>query len=97
MREQFRRLRGSGVFEVWPENWRAFEIFQACETQWTVLVAGLEGVRWWEGIDYERLQSVIELLPPEPGTQVPPPRQLFRQIQLLERAAKDALNSMRGR
>lgn len=24
----------SGDFEVWPENWPAFELFMRCQTQW---------------------------------------------------------------
>lgn len=94
IRGEFKRIKGSGNFEVWPENWRAFELFEACSTQWDVLAAGLEGTRFWEGINYTRLADVAErLLPPAEDTYVPPKRELFQQIRILERAAMRALNA----
>ena len=32
------------VFEVWPENWPALELFMQCQTQWRTGPAGLLGL-----------------------------------------------------
>jgi hypothetical protein len=43
------------VCEVWPENWRALNIFGDMMTQWTVGMGGPVGLR------YEALQAVLDL------------------------------------
>jgi hypothetical protein len=42
-------------FEVWPENWRAFSVFAALSTQWTVGMNGPTGLR------YEALPFALDL------------------------------------
>jgi hypothetical protein len=34
------------VFEVWPENWRALELFVMLETQWNVGFSGATGLNY---------------------------------------------------
>jgi hypothetical protein len=43
------------AFDVWPENWRAAQVFAALGTQWTVGIAGATGLR------YEALSFVFEM------------------------------------
>lgn len=62
------------MFEVWAENWPAWEVFEACATQWRVAPMG--GVL---GLDYPALEILIRAA----GHQL---RLLF-DIQIIERAA----------
>lgn len=41
--------------EIWPENWLAFEVFAAMQTQWR---AGMNGAT---GLDYAALEPVMRL------------------------------------
>lgn len=43
-------------FEVWPENWRALELFTACHTQWRLGPMG--GVL---GLDYQGVAAVFRM------------------------------------
>lgn len=96
VREQFRQRARNLVVEVWPENWRAWELFCAAATQWDVLAvpAGLGGaVVRYRGINYSRLADLRDrLLPADPRYPDPAPRDLFRQLQLLEATALPMLN-----
>lgn len=93
-RDAFRQRDRAAVFEVWPENWRAFELFDALESQW-IIVAGAGGV-FYQGINYSALDHVERRMPPAPGDDVPEPRELFAQLRLLEREARHHRNSSRG-
>lgn len=43
------------VFQVWPENWQALELFIGCETQWRTGPAGLLG------LDYPAVLAMANL------------------------------------
>lgn len=90
-REAYRQRQESSTFEVWPENWRAFELFVALETQWDVAL-GPTGL-YFHGIRYGSLAEVERRLAPRPGDDVPDDRTVFEQLQLLEREARRHLNS----
>jgi hypothetical protein len=62
------------VFEVWADNWPAWEIFESCETQWRVAPMG--GVL---GLEY----PAVEILIRAAGH----PLRLLKDVQTIERAA----------
>ncbi|MGE0329690.1 MAG: DUF1799 domain-containing protein [Ramlibacter sp.] len=84
--------RDTQQYGVWPENWRAFELFTACATQWHREIAPT-GRIVWHGLPTERIESTQRRLPPAPGTEEPDPRELFHQLQDLEREALQQLNA----
>jgi hypothetical protein len=96
VREQFQKRRQGEGFGIWPENWRAFELFMACGDQWTIHCipgpVGAPGIVRYQGIDFRILDSVEARMPPSPGTEVPEPRDLFRQFRLLVQEAAAHLN-----
>lgn len=65
------------VFDVWPENWPAVQVFAAVGTQWTVGMAGSTGLR------YEALPFVFEMQ----GVQRDEWPELFDLIRLCEAEA----------
>lgn len=71
--------------EVWPENWKALEIFMMCRTQWRV-IAGMGGVSY-QGLDYTSLNSVID-------RKVKPKQRerVFDDVLLIESGALPELN-----
>lgn len=84
----------TAVFEVWPENWRAFELFAA--TPWKRgIVAGLGGGAVLHfGLDWPALDSIERRLPPADDDPEPPePRALFAQLKVLEAEALQHLNA----
>jgi hypothetical protein len=91
VREQFNERRRHEGFAVWPENWRAFELFLALDDQWDVHMGAMGGV-YYQGIDVRRLDSVEARVPPLPDIEVPAPRELLRQFKLLVNEAKQHLN-----
>jgi hypothetical protein len=72
------------IFYVHPDNWVAFEVFDACHTQWRVVV-GLGGA-FYQGLDYAAVNAVIQAL------QVKKPRKVFNQVRALEAGALSVLN-----
>jgi hypothetical protein len=90
-REALQQRRQSEEFEVWPDNWRAWELFAALETQWR-LVVGPGGGVFYEGIDYSVLDQVERRLPALDDEDLPDERTRWHQLQLLEREAKRHLN-----
>lgn len=95
VRGQFRERRAKATFEVWPENWRAFELFAAMRTQWIKRTLPDGSVRF-DGLNYQALDSVESRMPPDPAIEVPDPRTLFAQLRLLEDEALDHLNPLMG-
>lgn len=59
-------------------------------TQWIVR-EGFSGPRY-QGLNYQALDSVEARMPPDPSAYVPPPRELFAQLRILEREALEHLN-----
>lgn len=68
-------------FEVEPENWPALLAFISCETQWRYANSGLR-----LGLDYPALESVVRL------QKIPNKPDVFRRVQIMERAALAFLN-----
>jgi hypothetical protein len=71
------------AFEVWPENWPAFQIFTELQTQWRV---GLNGRT---GLDY---CAVFRVLDETPGLTPQQRRQHYDDIRVMELAALAQLN-----
>lgn len=70
-------------FEVWPDNWRAVDLFRCLGTQWHISPIGR-----LMGLDYFRVESAMNLRMIPRGRR----RKLFADIQLMEAAALDYLN-----
>lgn len=68
------------LFEVWPENWTAVQVFRAMQTQWRVGASGPTG------FDYSALGEVWRRL------KVPPAErdEAFDLLQIMELEALDA-------
>lgn len=69
-------------FEVWPDNWRALQLFWFCGTQWQFSESGQ---RW--SLNYAAVVAVL-------NTHRIPPRQharLMADIRLIEYGALEAL------
>jgi hypothetical protein len=77
-------------FGVWAENWDAVLLFAACDTQWRV-AAGLGGAQVL-GLDYRGVEVVMRYTAIKRADRAP----LFRQLQVMERAAIEAMNGRRG-
>lgn len=69
------------MFEVWPDNWPAWEVFQRCRTQWRVAPMG--GLL---GLDYSGVEIVIRAS----GE----PLRILEDIQLIEQAALARLREL---
>jgi 3-keto-L-gulonate-6-phosphate decarboxylase len=66
---------------VWPENWRAFELFVGCRTQWRVGPAG--GVL---GLDYQGVAAVFRM------KRVKDQEAMLADLQVMEAAALEVFN-----
>lgn len=64
-------------FEVWPENWPAFDVFAQLDTQWRT---GMNGPT---GLDYAALYPLLDRI----GLADPDWRQMFDDVRTLESAA----------
>lgn len=71
-------------FYVHPSNWQAFQVFEACQTQWR-LVVGMGGVVY-QGLDYPAVLSVLDAWGVKKRTKV------FEQVRSLEAGALSVLN-----
>ncbi len=91
-RAQLQQREANFQFRVWPENWRAFELFASCESQWQIIPPALGGKPYWQGIPSTEIESVVRRFPATEDTEVPGDRRLFNQIRLLEQTAKQCLN-----
>lgn len=69
--------------EIWPDNVRAYELFNALATQWR---AGMGGPT---GLDYSAVEVTMRLcgLPPAEWPE------LFADLRVMERAALEAMSS----
>ncbi|MBP6772716.1 MAG: DUF1799 domain-containing protein [Gemmatimonadaceae bacterium] len=78
-----------GGLAVWPENWRAVEVFVLLASQWRVVVSAAS--THWQGLRYEAVESVMRLacVPRKERADV------FRQLRVMEIAARDVLNAKR--
>lgn len=69
---------------IWPDNWQAFEVFAAMQTQWR---SGMNGAT---GLDYAALEPVMRLQ----GVQKRERAEVFEAVRLME---GEALAVMRDR
>lgn len=67
--------------EIWPENWQAYELFCALDTQWRIGMAGPTGV------DYAALPVALRMV----GAARAEWRQLMSDIRIMESAALKAM------
>lgn len=70
-------------FEVWPSNWPAVEFFIGVGTQWRVGMAGPTG------LDYTAVLAVMARMRLSEQQH----DELFRDLQVMEAAALDAMHS----
>jgi hypothetical protein len=77
-------LKESEAFEVWPEHWDAVRLFQACDTQWTVLLG--VGGGYHQGLDMCKVEIVREWL------SIPRSAELLWQLRVMTSEAKKYLN-----
>ena len=77
--------RQDEVFEVWPENWRAFKAFLSLETQWRVsaTMAGLV----WTGLDIAAAGTLYRDLDGKAF------RRLMAKVRRIEAGARGVLNA----
>lgn len=71
----------SGLIEVWPENWQAFDLFCQLRTQWNVAMGGPTGLRY---------ESVYPLLTRSTADD-DEWWQLFADLQVMEFAALEQM------
>jgi hypothetical protein len=73
-------------FEVWPENWKAFSLFDSLQTQWNVGFSGATGLR------YESAYRLIDRIAADDSEW----QELFEDLQILERAALQQMSNNRS-
>jgi len=71
------------VFEVWAENWRTVEVFQALDTQWRI-AAGPMGSRV-QGIDYAAIPPTLALMDVRKRDR----KSVFNGLRIMERSVLD--------
>jgi hypothetical protein len=88
--ETARAQQADRDFEVYPENWKAVQVFLAMSTQWrTAAFSTMAGARLVHlGLDYNALEPVLRLL----CIRQPKRRAaIFQKLRVMEEAALDAL------
>lgn len=81
----------SECFEVYPENWEAFQVFMSASTQWR-WTGGMQSMR--DGLDYQALDLPFMAVGVKKKRRIA----VFKSLQVMERAAlevwrKDALKT----
>jgi len=69
--------------EVWPDNWNAFEVFAALQTQWR---SGMSGPT---GLDYTALDPVMRLQ----GIKKRDRQEVFAGVRVMEIAALEVMRA----
>ncbi|MCK9994509.1 MAG: hypothetical protein Dbin4_03029 [Alphaproteobacteria bacterium] len=72
-------IEADADFDLWPDNEMPFNIFTRIQTQWRVGMSGATG------LDYHGVGAAIQMM----GKTMTP--ELFSDIQLMERAALQAM------
>jgi hypothetical protein len=72
------------TFTVHPDNWLAFMVFRACQTQWRMVV-GMSGALY-QGLDYPSVLAVLD------AWKVKKRKKVFRQIVLIETGALSVIH-----
>lgn len=73
-------------FWVWPENWPAFCVFSALQTQWRI-VSGMGGRRY-TGLEYASIPAVFAAH----GIKKKKRSEIFDAIRVMEIAALNEIN-----
>lgn len=97
-RAALRRRERTDIFEVWPENWRAWELFSAMGTSWNVAITP-RGQLVHLGLQWPALDSIERRLPPLPDedpADLPDQRTLFHQLRILELETLEQRNGRLG-
>ncbi len=81
-----RQVNESDGFAVWPENWRAVEVFTQMASQWRLVVG--TGSAHWQGMRYEALEAVLRITG-VPRREWPT---VFGAVRVMEAAARGELN-----
>ncbi len=76
---------------MFPENWKALQVFLALATQWRMVgVSTMTTVRLIQtGIDYAAIVPVLRLLRVKPARHAA----LFRKLQAMEQAVLDVVHA----
>jgi hypothetical protein len=69
---------------VWPENWKALELFLALQTQWRV-TATMAGI-FYVGLDYSAAEALLR------ARRAKNRAQLLADLRVIEYAALKGLN-----
>ena len=69
--------------EVWPDNWDAFEVFAAMQTQWRTGMSGATG------LDYSALEPVMRLQ----GIKKRDQTEVFSGVRVMEIAALEVMRA----
>jgi len=88
-RERIQQRNAQEAFGVWAENWHAFSVFAAMETQWRAQAtpAGI----WWQGLDHSALP--VHLQATQSMRHARPLSVLLRQIKQMELVAAEEMNA----
>lgn len=83
--DDFWQNQQQNEFELWDENQAAFHLFQQCQTQWNVGMAGITGM------NYTAVQSVMFM------TAIPRKKQptLFEEFRFIESGFLTAISERR--
>ncbi len=76
-------------FEVWAANWPVLDTFLSIDTQWRT-VSMADGRLHWLGLDYSAVRDGFDM------AEIKVPADIWRGVQVMERAAKAALNGYGG-
>ncbi|MBS0414344.1 MAG: DUF1799 domain-containing protein [Proteobacteria bacterium] len=66
--------------ELWHEHGAAWGVFVACRTQWRVITNAMTGQRWFDGLHYPAVETVMRLQ----GVAARRRGEVFAQLQVLE-------------
>jgi len=74
------------VFEVWPENWQASQIFLRCGRAWDIVIG--PGGAFYQGVRPESVESVMRV------SHIPPREReaLLDDVLVMAAAAAEVLN-----
>jgi len=79
--------KDNDCFELYPENLKAWQLFNDCCTQWHVGMAG------YTGLDYTGVEAVLRLQRIKPKHHP----DIFWRVQRIERGALNAMNEQRNK
>lgn len=82
-------MRADRPFQVWPENWKAVQLFLALSTQWRLVsLSTMASARILQtGLDYSAVEPVMRLMRVKPRRRAA----LFEQLQVMEQAVLDVV------